>query len=50
MIDEFILRWARKIIKKRRLEVWKNEKRKKWLDEGMAPREVERKLRPHKIK
>lgn len=35
--------------KRKRLKDWKNEKRIKWLAEGVSPGEIEQRLKVHKI-
>lgn len=50
MISNIILFFTRRIIRSRKLELWKEEKREKWLKEGKSNQEVERELRKHKVK
>lgn len=36
--------------RRKNLNLWKDEKRKKWLAEGRNPKEIEKELKLHKIK
>jgi hypothetical protein len=47
--EDFVVRYATRIVKKRRLGIWKNEKRIKWAKEGKSDESIEKELKNHKI-
>jgi len=48
-LKKFKIKWAIKILRQKKLEEWKAEKRKKWLNEGMKKNEIEKRLKVYKI-
>ena len=45
-----IERFKKYLLKRKTLNLWKEEKRKKWQSEGMTNKEINKKLKGHKIK
>ena len=48
-IKFYFIKLKKKITRKRRLEAWKEEKRKKWLKEGRSSKDIERELSNHRV-